>query len=136
MRTRQKDEDLRAYLKEHGQLPFAWGEHDCIMFAGKWLDWRTGSGYVSEWQGRYHTALGAKRVIDAEFGSFDLVMDRFARPIPHQLAQPGDIVLAVLPDQEQTHGILDGQQVIFAGADGAVIWQRADIYIEKAWRVE
>lgn len=52
---------LAAHLRAGAARAFAWGEHDCCVFACGWVKARRGVDPAARWRGRYRTAGGAAR---------------------------------------------------------------------------
>jgi hypothetical protein len=134
--SNERAKRLADFLKQHERTPFAWGSFDCVLFAARCADYVTGNDYASEFIGTYHTALQAQRVItDKLAATFETVFDSYYARVPHQLAQPGDIVLAVPPTLKPTYGIGNGHQVVMPGPDGLVGHSLSEVYTQQAWRV-
>lgn len=113
--------------------PFAWGSHDCAIWA---FDTRrlltSGPDHASLWRGRYRTALGATRVMrklgwrSLEEGGRVLL----GPPLKARLlAQRGDLVLGGSPE---AFGVCLGAQAAFVGADGIMLLPLPDCRL--AWR--
>lgn len=127
---------LRKYISANEHMPFCWGRFDCVLFAAQCADYITGHNYSKPFLGRYHTALGARKMIESELGGgFANVFDNYYKPTPAKLAQSGDIVLAVPPCGSPTYGIQNGDQIILATEHGLRPFPAAELYLEQAWRV-
>ena len=50
---------LREYIEEAKNATFEWGEHDCCLFAARYVDAVTGTEHTKEWHGRYRTEAEA-----------------------------------------------------------------------------
>jgi hypothetical protein len=121
--------DWRARLGHHGRAsarcPFAWGAHDCALFAAGAVQAITGLDIAAEWRGRYTTARGAMRVLrrDGGDGLVGLAQARFDE-IPVATAQVGD--LAVLPSESDDRragfdhvlGVVIGEHIWVLRPDG------------------
>ena len=66
-------DDLAAYIEAAAARPFGWGRFDCQLFIAEWVLARTGKDPAAPWRGRYHTALGAKRILNRHGGPLGLL---------------------------------------------------------------
>src|SRR5690606_24088577 len=62
-------------IRDARTRPFAWGDHDCCLFAADVIRALTGVDVAADLRGRYSTAIGAKRVITREGGSLDALAE-------------------------------------------------------------
>ena len=87
---------LRAYASAAARRPFAYGQHDCALFAAGAIAAMTGQDPAADWRRRYTTLRGGLRVI-RKSGHADHVAAVAAcfTEIPSAFAQVGD--LAVVP---------------------------------------
>lgn len=104
---------------------FAWGEHDCALFAADMVDAMCGSAVAARFRGRYKTARGAAGRL-RRMGGVEAVMARHGlverAPL---MAQRGDVVevpVVAAPDVveygEIIFGICLGEQVAGAALRG------------------
>ncbi|KKI17501.1 DUF6950 family protein [Sphingomonas sp. Ag1] len=129
------DARLAAYLEPLRLRPFAWGKHDCCIFAAGAVEAMTGVDPMPEFRGRYTTAIGSARAL-RRFGRGDLAatLDGKFEPVPAALAQRGDIVMS-----SGLLGICWGPFLFAVGSEGdreglVRIDRRA--WVEpRAWRV-
>ena len=109
---------LVAYLHAARLRPFAYGRHDCCLFAADAVAAMTGVDIAAPWRGRYTTLRGGIRVLRRS-GHRDhvaLAAAHFAE-IPPLSAQPGD--LAVLATQAgPALGVVQGEAVYVLGPQG------------------
>lgn len=131
-----RDQQLRNFVAKNQHVPFAWGYHDCVLFAAKWMDCATGTSHVDAWRGTYSSPYSAKQMIKKNFGQFENIFDSFLKPVPHQLARTGDIAIVCGRDMKPTHGIIDSDKILMAGERGIVVHSRNQIVLDRAWRVE
>ena len=54
---------LAAYVYEAGRTPFAYGAHDCALFAAGAVAAMTGTDLASDWRGRYRTLAGGLKAV-------------------------------------------------------------------------
>lgn len=60
--------DLSAYLRLAASKPFVWGECDCCLFLGDWVDLKLGTGFAAAFRGRYGSLASALKVMESEGG--------------------------------------------------------------------
>src|ERR1700687_318805 len=131
---------LDDFIASRRDTPFAWGAHDCCLFACDAVLAMTGEDLAEEFRGKYDSALGAQRVLK-EFGcetvgelASRIAQKRSLRELPHLYAQRGDVVLVVQESQSLlaivTH---DGTEVWCPGKDKLELYplERCD----RAWRI-
>ncbi len=84
------EQRLYQFIEGRRLRPFAWGRHDCALFAADAVQQMTGVDLAAEVRGQYHTAKAAR-----DYGDLADVMDRTGLPRkPHPgLAARGDVVL-------------------------------------------
>jgi hypothetical protein len=128
------EQALASYLIECEGRPYAWGEHDCALFAAGAALAMTGVDPAAAFRGRYHskrTAMAALRSIGA--GTLKTTIDAIYAPIGIGFAQRGDWAL-----HEGAVGVVAGAFALFVGdvddLPGLIRVPRAAW--RKAWRVE
>jgi hypothetical protein len=132
---------LLEFIMSRAFTPFAWGKHDCSLFACDAVLAMTGTDIAADFRGRYTTKLGAAKVIREFVPSgqlSDLAEKRGGEKglteVGPRAAQRGDIVL-LATDQETALGIvaLDGRSAYTVAEVG---YQKLPIkYWSRAWRV-
>ena len=130
---------LYAHLQTSAQLPFAWGVHDCALFACAGVAALTGIDPAAGLRGTYTSRFGATSVVLREAGGFENLVERLAarhdmKEVPPKRAQRGDLVLFDSQDGPalgQVH--LDGVHVFSAAPDGLALVPLA--LCRRAWRV-
>ena len=114
-------ERLAAFIESRRATPFAWGGHDCCLFAADAVLALTGVDRAATWRGRYATEAGAMALLSRPGGLYGLmreVEDIFGvRQVPPLLAQRGDTAL-VQPGNLPTMGVVLDQVVAAPGLDG------------------
>lgn len=130
--TIDRPERLHDYIASRRDTPFAWGRHDCALFAADWVQALTGADPAEGLRGRYRTALGAARLIKREGGLEAIAEARLGERINPRLAQRGDVVL-LDGSHGPTLGVCLGVDAAAPGADGLMLvpMRRA----QAAWRV-
>ena len=125
---------LAARLEAARHMPFAWGTHDCAIWAFDLRrDLTGGEDVAATWRGLYTTALGALRVMrglgwpDLEAMGRALLGAPLATPL---LAQRGDIVLG---GEDPAFGVCNGAKAVFVSPDCLVSVPLAGCHL--GWRV-
>ncbi|WP_273689008.1 DUF6950 family protein [Ketogulonicigenium vulgare] len=85
---------LAAYVGLAAQKPFAYGAHDCALFAAGWVLERTGQDLGASFRGRYSTERGGLRVVRAAGFADHVAVFRAALTARSgwMAAMPGDVV--------------------------------------------
>jgi hypothetical protein len=115
---------LAAYLDACLHKPFAYGEHDCCLFAAGAVEAVTGEDPAAYVRGSYKTPAGAARRLAADFVRILNTPEALGFPmIPVLQAQRGDLLLAYAADGRggsQALGVvsMDGRYGAFAGPLG------------------
>lgn len=133
---------LLSFLLSRRHTPFAWGGHDCSLFACDAVLAMTGVDIAADFRGRYTTKAGAYKVVKAFVPSAkleDLAEARGQEAGMQCLVMPlaakrGDIVLVETPT-ERALGIigLDGRFAYCVAEVGYVKYPAQ--YWKYAWRV-
>lgn len=107
---------LTAALEAAMLRPFAWGRHDCCLFAADCVIAMTGDDPMKAFRGKYvdrETALAALKEISGS-SLYNVMRKKFGHPRP---PKRGDIVYQVFEDGP-TLGICDGVLCWFVGEEG------------------
>lgn len=108
---------LAAYIEAAQTEPFAWGSHDCALWAATWVQICTGGDYVSDWRGKYKTEAGAARLmLKRGYAGVEAIADDHLEEKPVRLAMRGDLVL----HPSGALGICHGLRSLFVTADGLI----------------
>lgn len=127
-------EQLAAAVDAARARPFAWGEHDCCLWAADAIAAMTGEDFAAGFRGAYSTAAGAVEIL-AHWGSLRGLAGRhLGDEIAPRLAGRGDIVLAET-DGRPSLGVCIGLVAAFTGADGLEFLALEDAACVAAWRV-
>ena len=129
---------LSHYLQRVRHQTFAWGQHDCALFAAQCCRLQTGLDPACDYRGHYRTALGARRALtrygDGTLaGAFD---KHFTRTTPNY-AMRGDVVL-IKQQQQHIAGMVWSGGVVTTGERGLVTLKISDIQLiweVSQWRV-
>lgn len=131
-------EKMNAAIDAVRATPFAWGSHDCCMFACSVISATTGVDPAKDLRGAYHTRLGAARALKRPGGVEGIAEERTAKhgfaelPSP-AFAQRGDLVLADTANEGPALGICVGAFAAFAAPVGLAF--RKINECRRAWRV-
>jgi hypothetical protein len=117
---------LSEYLTANLQKPFAWGEFDCVLFAARWANHKTGRNLLAGLP-RWKTQRGAYRAIRFAGGLEKAIDERLKRINPH-LAQDGDLAL-----HKNAVCIFSGAHIVGPGPNGLNYIDRMEA--EAAWSI-
>jgi hypothetical protein len=123
-RKRRPDwpERLAALIEARRHTEFAWGTHDCCLFAADTVLAMTGADPASEWRGRYDSEAEALALL-GERGLEGMVADAMAAfgapECPVLAAQRGDVVLAT-SGNEPLVGVAFGSRIVVPGPERLV----------------
>lgn len=126
MRLRDWEERLGAYIERVKGLPFAWGSHDCALFASAAAAEVTGADRLADFRGTYDSNKGAREAL-RRIGCGTLlrtIQDRYEE-IPPKKATRGDLIWNGF-----ALGVSYGAFALFLGEGGLVQvprsgWKRA-----------
>lgn len=130
MRLEGWEARLEAHIREAYSHAFAWGEHDCALWAARWVLVATWEDFLSDWQGRYKTEAGAARLMKRRgFASVADIADAHLPEIPVKLARRGDLLL----HPQGSLGICYNRHGFFLTADGVTMIDAGTC--PRAWKV-
>ena len=125
------ERDLRTYIEASRNLTFAWGETDCCLWVGRFVDLITGSNYVEQYEWQYNTEIGAQAYLDSlGFTQPADIADEHLRKIPIEMAKRGDVVEI----EGGALGICDGRRSYFF-VEGYGLRPVLTMKCRKAWEV-
>lgn len=119
IRNQAWEKRLREFVASRSRRRFAWGSHDCCMFAADGVLAMTGTDLAADYRGRYKTQIGAGRKLSAAGGLEALVSARMGASVAVLQAHRGDLVLNT--DAEPMLGICLGNRCAFAAVRGLAI---------------
>jgi hypothetical protein len=94
MRIEGWESRLADHVREAYGNPFRWGAHDCALWAARWVRDCTGNDFLSDWEGKYKSELGARRLMKRRgYESVADIADEHLVEIPVGLAKRGDLLL-------------------------------------------
>jgi hypothetical protein len=121
---------LYDHIRNARSRPFAWGQHDCVLWSADWVLKMTGIDPASQWRGTYGTEEGARQVLAAlELETVAELADRHLTAITPSQAHRGDIML----HPNGMLGICDGPHAYFLTTEGTT--RIAFLSCPRAWRV-
>jgi hypothetical protein len=130
MRVPDWAEALDRLIDERAGKPFAWGSHDCALWAADAVLAQTGQDFGAPFRGKYRSVAGSLRALK-EHGAGDLVSTITAalgEPVPVAWAGRGDIVML-----DGGAGVCIGRDALFVGDNG--LEARRTLSCELAWKV-
>ena len=92
-------ERFDALVRDRMATTFAWGQHDCCLFAADCVLAQTGIDLAADLRGTYTDAMGAARALQF-IGGIKAAGDRAGPAIPALAARVGDVGLVMLEDRE------------------------------------
>ena len=121
--------------------PFAWGQHDCSLFAGSCVAAMTGADPMARFRGHYTSKRGAYALAKRFAGGgvaalWQALAAEYGWPeIAPLRASGGDVAVVALEDVGDVLAVvaLDGRAVLIAAPDG--LTTRPLKAVARAWRV-
>lgn len=140
MLTRREDwpERLAAAVAAARRKPFAWGEHDCLLWTCGVVRDMTGVDWAAEWRGRYNDRKGALRLLrDFAGGGLVETCEKIARDwqlqeVTAAFAQRGDVTLLDTVTGPAI-GPCIGDHAVYVAADQLGFVDMVNI--KRAWRI-
>ncbi len=129
-------------LAARRETPFAWGRHDCALFACDVAEAVCGIDFAAPLRGRYGTKRGAYAVLDdfagggLEQAAEKIASDHGCAEVAPLMARRGDIMLAEISVDGAPGvalGICVGERIAFAAGRGFA--QLPLVKARRAWRV-
>lgn len=112
--------------------PFAWGQHDCVLWAADAVQALTGADFATAYRGTYSTALEAERLVHELGGLSAIVTACLGEPIPAAYARTGDVGMVVTGGRELLAVCNGAHWLAPAEAGLAVVDLHCGV---QAWRV-
>lgn len=111
---------LTAYLAAGAREPFAYGRHDCALFAAGAVAAMTGIDLAAPFRGRYRSLRGGLRVMRAAGYADHVALAAAHLPACDPArALPGDLAVFDTPDGRAL-GVVQGPGVYVLGPSGAL----------------
>lgn len=136
MRRHDWPERLHEVIAKAKKEAFAWGTHDCALFACNCAHAMTGIDYAANFRGKYKTRKGALTALVRIEGVKTLpeLADKYlGERIALVNTQRGDVVL-LTADSVEALGVVVGKHAVFLAPDGI-----QTLLLEEcicAWRVK
>ena len=134
---------LLALVAERRDRAFAWGRHDCALFACDAVRTMTGVDPAKSLRGTYRSALGARRALKEHAGGgLTATARKIAKvhgcaEVPVLLARRGDLAIVEtdIPGGKRvlSLGVVIGENVMVPGVDSIVAVPLAEA--RRAWRI-
>jgi len=123
-RVLQWERELRGFLIERRDMPFAWGTNDCASFSAEWLRRCTGQTLFTP---DYADAQGAaRRLAQGMREQVSAVLGPMRTDI--RSARRGDVGLVPVGDREAL-GVVEGRYVASPGERGLVLNDRLQLIV-------
>lgn len=109
---------MAAFTRAHMRTPYAWGRHDCALFAAGAVEAMTGVDFAADYRGKYDDEDGARRVLTT-IGCED-VGDLASRYLPEIMpaeARRGDVVM-IEGQRGPFLAVVDGRTAVGPSARG------------------
>jgi hypothetical protein len=124
-------ERFDTLVRERMSTPFAWGTHDCCLWAADCVLAVSGVDPAADLRGTYSSAIEAVRLVD-QLGGMEAIAARGGAPIPPLCAGVGDVGLVTLDDRELL-AVCAGDVWLAPGANGLAARPLAEARL--AWGV-
>lgn len=120
------DADLERYIARYADVPFQYGQFDCVTFCAAWVDERAGTQHAADLRRRfpYTDAAGALEVLGKHGGLGPIVTEYLGFMQPPASLATGDIALLIreaVDGQQQLLGIVAPSQVLVPWVTGGVV---------------
>lgn len=106
-----------ALVGEARSKPFAWGAHDCCLWAANAVISITGEDPAADLRGTYFTEIAGLKIL-ASIGGLEAAGARCGIPIALELANVGDIGLVTWSDGTRSLGVRSMTTWMCAGDHG------------------
>lgn len=126
---------LADFLSRAAAKGFAWGEHDCMLFAADWAHALSGTDPAADYRGTYSSAHGAKAILARE-GGLGALMRKCLAPLGWEydtgVTDGGEIVIVHAPTATGLHlvaGVHAGSQRIALVTERGLVIAPAQIWM-------
>jgi hypothetical protein len=128
------------FIESRRAVPFAWGRHDCCLFACDGILSQTGLDPAAGlYRGKYRDALGAARLV-RKHGGVEAIAAKVCAAwgwpelATARLAQRGDVVLMDINDgMKCALGLVVGGEAAFPGPEGLLMYPLREC--RRAWAI-
>lgn len=129
-------ESMAKFVEQRRDMPFAWGTHDCFLFAADAVNALHGIDFMAPFRGKYSTEQEAEALLAAHGGLEQAAAGRMqAVGLPEtapNFAHRHDVAL-VQNGNQLLLGLVLGVHVAVTGSDGLRFVRRS--MIRRAWAV-
>ena len=103
---------LSVHLDGLTRCPFAYGQHDCVLFAASCVEVMTGVDLAARYKGLYRSLKGGLKLLaqDGFVSPLAMVAAHFGR-VPPAFAQVGDIMVLQMDRGIDALGINVGERI-------------------------
>lgn len=102
---------LVAYLAGVRATPFAYGQHDCALFAAGAVAAMTGVDLAASWRGRYSSLKAGLKLVGRDGAADHVAVARaHLEPVHPAFAAVGDLAV-ILEADVPAFGIFEGQHI-------------------------
>lgn len=135
MRREDWHKRMQDAINTASLVPFQYGQHDCALFAAYVVDQMCDTNHVERLRREfiYQDGEQATAIIEGGGGLHKLASAWLGDPIPVTRAMMGDVAL-VRNNDTVLLGIVEGHQVVAAGAQGVVPLPLHDAVV--AWSIK
>ena len=109
---------LTAQVTQAHSRPFAWGSHDCCLWAADCVQAQTGIDHAADVRGTYATARESVAVLDG-MGGLEGVGERLGKSIPPLMATHGDIGIVEIDGRDML-ALCNGDHWLVCATHGLV----------------
>ncbi len=142
VRAQDWEQRLHAFIESRRSAPFAWGTHDCCIFAADWVLALTGKDIAADFRGKYHDEASCIALLkgmgyaDAGAMMLDQLEAKWKLPVvPPTFAHRGDLIQVQQPSGPALCVVgLNGKHAHGVSGSGLV---RLRTYWDatRAWRI-
>lgn len=132
MKLRDWKARLARYLDDVRTKPFAYGDHDCALFAAGAIEAQTGENPAKGYD--YSTLKGGLQALKANGHETHLdALKAITRPVERHYAQRGDI--AVVDIGSPALGVVTGAHVTLVSERGLIVFDLLDDRVKEVFRI-
>lgn len=125
--------DLTRYIEDVRRKPFAYGEHDCALFAAGAIKAFRGKDFAADYRGTYGTLQeGLERLKADGFSGYVDYARAVLEPVQRPFAQRGDI--AIMDMDGPTFGVVIGAKIAVLSEVGLILIDLMDERVAEVLR--
>ena len=135
MRVKNWPSVLARFIETRRNMPFAWGTHDCALFAADAVKAITGVDHAALFRGLYDTRDQAEAIV-AQYGGLRLFINYILGPeIDPKMAQRGDVALILDARGQEALAVCIGASFIAPAMGGGLTFFKLQ-HVLTAWRAD